>query len=89
MGSTGKAWSPGTIDKTNRLKNKNLIGTYYNTEDQSEYWKECQAFLDAIASRNAPLTDGVSGLRVLGVLQAAQRSLVMNGEPVALSLNVG
>ncbi len=28
------------------------------------------------------LTDGASGLRVLKVLQAAQRSLVMNGEPV-------
>ncbi|HWN99004.1 MAG TPA: Gfo/Idh/MocA family oxidoreductase [Blastocatellia bacterium] len=46
---------------------------------------ECQAFLDAINSRQAPLTDGNSGLRVLSVLQAAQRSLVMNGEPVALS----
>ena len=46
---------------------------------------ECQAFLDAIANRQAPLTDGASGLRVLSVLQAAQRSLVMNGEPVALS----
>lgn len=46
---------------------------------------ECQAFLDAISSRKPPLTDGKSGLRVLNVLQAAQRSLVMNGEPVALS----
>jgi predicted dehydrogenase len=46
---------------------------------------ECQAFLDAITTRQAPLTDGNSGLRVLNVLQAAQRSLVMNGEPVALS----
>jgi predicted dehydrogenase len=49
-------------------------------------WLECQAFLDAITSRQSPLTDGKSGLRVLSVLQAAQRSLVMNGEPVALSL---
>jgi predicted dehydrogenase len=48
-------------------------------------WLECQAFLDAITSRQSPLTDGKSGLRVLSVLQAAQRSLVMNGEPVALS----
>ncbi|MFY9607530.1 MAG: Gfo/Idh/MocA family oxidoreductase [Blastocatellia bacterium] len=46
---------------------------------------ECQAFIDAITTRQAPLTDGNSGLRVLSVLQAAQRSLVMNGEPVALS----
>jgi len=47
---------------------------------------ECQAFLDAVATRRPPLTDGESGLRVLSVLQAAQRSLVMNGEPVALPM---
>lgn len=45
---------------------------------------ECQAFLRAIETREPPLTDGESGLEVLGVLQAAQRSLVMNGEPVTL-----
>jgi predicted dehydrogenase len=49
---------------------------------------ECQAFLNAIATRQSPLTDGASGLRVLKVLQAAQRSLVMNGEPVALPIEV-
>jgi predicted dehydrogenase len=47
---------------------------------------ECQAFLSAITSRQPPLTDGASGLRVLKVLQAAQRSLVMNGEPVSLPM---
>lgn len=47
---------------------------------------ECQAFLRAIERREPPLTDGASGLRVLRVLQAAQRSLVMNGEPVTLPL---
>jgi len=31
-------------------------------------------------------SDGPSGLRVLKVLQAAQRSLIMNGEPVQLPL---
>ena len=47
---------------------------------------ECQAFLSAIETRRPPLTDGDSGLRVLRVLQAAQRSLVMNGEAVALPM---
>lgn len=47
---------------------------------------ECQAFLNAIATRQAPVTDGASGLRVLQILQAAQRSLVMNGEPVTLPI---
>lgn len=49
---------------------------------------ECQAFLSAIESRQPPLTDGLSGLRVLKVLQAAQRSLVTNGEPVSLPIEV-
>lgn len=43
---------------------------------------ECEAFLRAVATRQAPLTDGRSGLQVLQVLQAAQRSLVMNGTAV-------
>ncbi len=48
---------------------------------------ECQAFLDAIDQRSPAITDGPSGLRVLRVLQAAQRSLVMNGEPVHLPMD--
>lgn len=36
---------------------------------------ECQHFLDCIASRKHPLTDGKEGLQVLKVLNAAQRSL--------------
>lgn len=47
---------------------------------------ECQAFLNAIRTRQPPITDGESGLRTLKVLQAAQRSLVMNGEPVTLPI---
>jgi predicted dehydrogenase len=43
---------------------------------------ECRAFLRSIQTRQQPLTDGRSGLRVLQVLQTAQRSLVMNGEPL-------
>jgi len=45
---------------------------------------ECEAFLDAILTRVSPLTDARSGLRVLKVLQAAQQSLIMNGEAVCL-----
>ncbi|MFN0247158.1 MAG: Gfo/Idh/MocA family protein [Kofleriaceae bacterium] len=47
---------------------------------------ECNAFLDAIRTRQAPITDGNSALRVLRVLQAAQRSLVTQGHPVQLPL---
>ena len=47
---------------------------------------ECEAFLEAVQSRRPPRTDGASGERVLTVLQAAQQSLSMNGQPVALPL---
>lgn len=47
---------------------------------------ECQAFLQSIQTRKPPLTDGESGLRVLQVLQTAQRSLGMNGEPLTLAV---
>jgi predicted dehydrogenase len=47
---------------------------------------ECQAFLKAIADRKPPLTDGTSGLRVLNVLNAAQRSLMMNGQPTQVAM---
>jgi len=47
---------------------------------------ECQAFLHAIATGTAPLTDGDSALRVLRVLQAAQRSLITQGQPVSLPM---
>lgn len=36
---------------------------------------ECQHFLDCITRQHTPLTDGYEGLRVLQVLDAAQRSL--------------
>jgi predicted dehydrogenase len=49
--------------------------------------RECQAFLNAIASRQPARTDGISAPQVLKVLQATQRSLSMNGEPVTLPLD--
>jgi predicted dehydrogenase len=47
--------------------------------------REAEHFLHAIVSGAPPLTDGQSGLEVLAVLQAAQRSLCTNGQPVLLS----
>lgn len=49
---------------------------------------ECQAFLKAIETRTPPLTDAWSGLRVLQVLQAAQRSLVTHGQSVLLPMEL-
>lgn len=45
---------------------------------------ECRHFLECIESRRTPKTDGRDGWRVLKVLEASQRSLSMNGEPVQL-----
>ncbi len=45
---------------------------------------ECKAFLEAIRSGKNPLTDGISALKVLRILNAAERSLITQGQPVAL-----
>ncbi len=46
---------------------------------------ECEHFLECVATRRAPLTDGKSGIQVLRVLQACQVSLQLNGRPILLS----
>jgi len=45
---------------------------------------ECQAFAESITSRKPALTDGQSGMATLRVLQAAQRSLITNGQAVLM-----
>ncbi len=56
-------------------------------EKQEPLRLECEAFLEAIQTREQPLTDGASALRVLRVLQAAQRSLMTRGQPVMIPLD--
>lgn len=46
---------------------------------------ECQHFLDCIEKREKPRSDGIEGLRVLRVLDAAQRSLEAGGAPVNMA----
>lgn len=48
---------------------------------------ECRHFVEAIAARRRPLTDGESGVRVLEILHGAQRSLMTNGQPIPLFAN--
>jgi UDP-2-acetamido-3-amino-2,3-dideoxy-glucuronate N-acetyltransferase len=43
---------------------------------------ECRHFVDCVLNRQTPRTPGENGVDVLQVLQACQRSLQMNGEPV-------
>lgn len=45
---------------------------------------ECQHFIDCIRNDTKPRSDGVDGLRVVKVLQAAQESLDKGGVPIRL-----
>jgi predicted dehydrogenase len=44
----------------------------------------CKEFLSAISQSRPPLTDGQAGLRVVRLLEAAQRSMDQGGSPVKL-----
>jgi len=46
---------------------------------------ECLHFLECVRTRRRPVSDGYDGLRVVKVLDAAQRSLKANGEPVKIA----
>jgi len=45
---------------------------------------ECEHFLACVQRREEPRTSGENGVEVLRVLQACQRSLQLNGEPVQI-----
>jgi len=58
------------------------------TLEQSEpLRRECQHFLDMVATGGQPRTDGAEGVRVLRVLDAAQRSLNAGGVPIGFTTN--
>ena len=59
-------------------------GEVMDLDNREPLRAECQDFLDCIASRSSPLTDGAEGLRVLRVLDACQRSLLEGGIAVEL-----
>lgn len=46
---------------------------------------ECRHFIEAVRNRTAPRSDGKSGLEVLRILEAAQRSMDSGGTPVDLN----
>ena len=49
---------------------------------------ECRHFIECIERRSTPRTCGREGLRVLQILHAAQRSLITNGSPVAIDIEM-
>jgi predicted dehydrogenase len=48
---------------------------------------QCQHFLDCIHDGKQPQTDGLNGMRVVQVVEAAQRSMKNGGDTVFLSQN--
>ncbi|MGH9373472.1 MAG: Gfo/Idh/MocA family protein [Vicinamibacterales bacterium] len=59
--------------------------TALDISDTEPLFVECEHFLDCIARRTTPLTDGVSALSVLRVLEASQTSMNHGGTPVSLA----
>jgi UDP-2-acetamido-3-amino-2,3-dideoxy-glucuronate N-acetyltransferase len=63
---------------------KRPIGQTVTFPDDEPLMLECKHFVDCVQTRRTPRTDGYNGWRVLRVLEASQRSMSMNGEPVQL-----
>lgn len=58
-------------------------------EEKEPLRAECEAFIESVASRRPPLTDGRNGLEVLSVLEAAQESLENRGRTVEVANDLG
>jgi len=71
--------------KNGALEARQTKGVPVPIEDTEPLCRECEHFIDCILHRRQPLTSGLEGVKVLQVLQACQRSLQMNGEPVQVA----
>ena len=53
-------------------------------DDYEPLKKVCDHFIECIKKGRTPLSDGYSGLRVVSILEAANKSLKLNGKAVAI-----
>jgi predicted dehydrogenase len=53
-------------------------------DDYEPLKKVCDHFIECIKKDRVPLSDGYSGLRVVSILEAANKSLKLNGKAVAI-----
>ncbi|HZD10169.1 MAG TPA: Gfo/Idh/MocA family oxidoreductase, partial [Candidatus Binatia bacterium] len=62
-----------------------IVSPYIHFEEPLRL--ECLHFLECIRENRQPMTDGYNGLRVIEVIEAAQRSLKNNGqaEPIVMA----
>lgn len=75
----------GSSHRTSALIDYRIGNMFAPVIDRTEPLERiCDAFLDAILDGKQPLTDGPAGLRVVRVLEAAQRSIENNGDRVTL-----
>jgi len=72
------AWMNGQIPTPTKAK-----GECIAVPESEPLRNECEHFLQCCQDRRAPRTDGHEGLRILQVLQAAQRSLDHDGEAIS------
>ncbi len=70
-------WANGQVPTPTKNKGEPVV-----LPESEPLRNECQHFLDCCRDRTTPRTDGREGLRVLRVLQMAQRSLEADGEAV-------
>ena len=71
---------PHKVEWKNRIPTAiKANGEIVELEDREPLKSECQHFLECVASRTTPVSDGEEGLRVLRVLDACQRALQNGG----------
>ena len=75
--------SPNYADYQLRLRTGDLLIPKIDSYEPLK--KECKHFIDCIRENKSPLTDGENGLRVVKVLDAAQKSLKNNGTIVYIN----
>ena len=50
---------------------------------------EAEHFVDCLRNRATPISNGLTGLRVVGILEAASRSIAARGAPILLQVMPG
>jgi len=75
--------------KNGQIEAAKSMGIAVPFDNQEPLRRECRHFIDCVAHRRTPDTPGEEGVEVLKVLQACQRSLQMNGEPVRVDWTAG
>jgi UDP-2-acetamido-3-amino-2,3-dideoxy-glucuronate N-acetyltransferase len=58
-----------------------------HVEEREPLREECAHFLSCVAASKTPRTDGLEGLRVLSVLEAAAHSMALGGETVRAKIS--